>query len=69
MNLIRIFIAGPLLLVFIVFKVDKASFGNMEWLALGIFVLLYFVAILLAALLDNSNMDSDNIAALLEKTR
>ena len=69
MNLIRILIAGSLLLAFIAFKVDNATFGNIEWFALGIFVLLYFVAILLAALLDNSNMDSDNIAALLEKTR
>jgi len=59
MNLIRILIAGPLLLVFIAFKVDKATFGNIEWLALGIFVLLYFVAILLATLVDNSIKNTD----------
>ena len=44
---------------FIAFKVDKATFGNIEWLAAGIFVLLYFVAILLATLVDNSIKNTD----------
>jgi len=57
MNLIRILIAGSFLLAFIFFKIDKATFGNLEWLALGIFVLLYFIAILLASIADEVNKE------------
>jgi len=57
MNLIRILIAGSFLLAFVFFKIDKETFGNLEWLLLGSFVLLYFIAILLASIADEVNKE------------
>ena len=65
MKFIFISFAGVLLLGLLVLKLKTTSFGNLEWIALAIFFLLYFMALLVAALVDKSDKDSDNIAALL----
>ena len=57
MYVIKVAIGSTFLLGFIFFKVDKDSFGNIEWLALGSFLLLYFITLLLAALVDDLNKD------------
>jgi hypothetical protein len=57
MYVVRVAIGGTFLLGYTYFKVDKDSFGNIEWLASGSFVLLYLIAILLASLVDNLNKD------------
>ena len=57
MYVVRVAIGGTFLLGYIYFKVDKDSFGNIEWLALGSFLLLYFITLLLAVLVDDVTKD------------
>ena len=57
MNLIRVIVAGCFLLAYVFFKVDKETFGNLEWIALGIFILVFFITMLVASISDDLNKD------------
>lgn len=56
-NTSKIYIVCFVLLAFISFKVDKESFGNLEWIASGIFCVLLMITVLLAEMLENLEQD------------